>query len=114
MASFVSRIGMRGGFWTFLSAGSATAFTLILDAREASKGVWVGGGVNPLRLATLDASPFCCAKRGGMGFFVLRNFPRKWGNLDALPPYRLRFERSCAHIHSSWGGTGSPITYRKK
>ncbi len=21
--------------------------------------------MNPLRLATLDASPFCCAKRGG-------------------------------------------------
>ena len=28
--------------------------------------------------------------------------------------YRFRFARSWAHIHSSWGGTGSPITYRKK
>ena len=25
-------------------------------------------GVNPLRLAVLDASPFCCAKGGGMRF----------------------------------------------
>ena len=30
--------------------------------------------MNPLRLATLDASPFCCAKRGGAPL-VLLTFP---------------------------------------
>ncbi len=29
------------------------------------KGVQSGDAMNPLRLATLDASPFCCAKGGG-------------------------------------------------
>ena len=33
--------------------------------QEEIEGVHMGGDMNPLRLATLDASPFCFAKRGG-------------------------------------------------
>ena len=37
--------------------------------------------MNPLRLASLDASPFCFAKRGGAGDFSV-------GYVPLCPPYR--------------------------
>ena len=38
------------------------------------------------------------------------HFPRKRGNLAAPPPYRRRTDCSFTRIHSSWGGTFSPMT----
>ena len=36
--------------------------------------------------------------------------PASGGNLAAPPPYRRRTDCSFTRIHSSWGGTFSPMT----
>ncbi len=60
-APFVPRIGVRGRPQTFPPRSGETVLT------HSLKRGWMGNGMNPLRLASLDASPFCGAKGGGIG-----------------------------------------------
>ncbi len=57
-------------FCCFLSLGALHKPSLLIIKGElkgvSSHALPLCDGMNPLRLAALDASPFCCAKRGGI------------------------------------------------